>query len=123
MEGAGAVHPHPSPAVNKRTPGTDTITRPRYLRELNLPFQILRARSHVAFFSGCDCVFGGKFVAIFKICSHGAFLGECNSDLIFVCFAPDMVLKKPCAIVLPANIVLNPFSNAKIQFMTPEISN
>ena len=83
----------------------------------------VKARLHTAFFSSCDCVFGVKFIVIFKFCSHGAFLGECNSDLIFVCFAPDIVLKKPCAIVLPADIVLNPFSDAKIQIMTPEISN
>ena len=83
----------------------------------------LKARLHTAFFSSCDCIFGEKFVAIFKICSHGAFLGECNSDFIFVCFAPDIVLKKPCAIVLLADVVLNPFSDTKIHFMTPEISN
>ena len=83
----------------------------------------LKARLHTAFFSSCDCVFGEKFVAIFKICLHSAFFGECDGDFIFVCFAPDIVLKKPCAIVLPADVVLNPFSDAKIQFMMPEISN
>ena len=60
---------------------------------------------------------------ILKFCSHGAFLGECDGDLIFVCFAPNTVLKKACAIVLLADIAFNPFSDTKIQFMMPEISN
>ena len=55
--------------------------------------EIVKARSHTAIFSGCHCVFGGKFVAIFKICSHGAFFAQCDGDLIFICFAPDTVLK------------------------------
>ena len=92
--------------------------------KLKVPAELkLKARSHVVFFFGCDCVFGGKFIAIFKIFSHSVSLGECDGDLIFVCVAPDMVLKKPCSFVLLADIVLNPFSDTKIQFMTPEISS
>ena len=60
-----------------------------------------KACSHTAFFSCC--------VAILKFCSHTAIFTGCDGDFIFVCFAPDTVLEKPCASILTSDVVFNPF--------------